>query len=886
MRKIITLVIAFLINIFAFAQEPGAYWGFGIGSGLAGFQYTVKDGSEKIGVGFNGGFNFSYYFSRHWGIGTGLQLATYSTKGTFDQRLFSFQNQVDDENYIYRKDIYLNRWDEKQKAVFFEIPLLAQFQHKFGPTQQFGMYAGLGAKLQIPITASYKVDGNEEVQGYYEQWHTTLYNLPQHGFDEKDNGPSGDLSLKTGIAATAELGFLYTISPRTDFYAGVYADYGLTTINTTTPDKDIIFIDNSGQDAYQSMLTSRAAGDANTIALQLKLGLRFHLINPKKDDITKQGIDTTQTNVYAHALNVDSSKLADMAYLKDLEEFAKPTPFYGASATELTQEQKDFLDKKVAILNRYPKLDFNLSELSTPNVPMDIRQRRMDTVEVYLRRHRITPDTTSTQPALAYTNVSVPVIGGGDVSKLSDPQYKADLLELNKPVVFDGKENVTLTQAHKDALDKKIAAWNKHPEWEIDFNEMSSDNVPENIRQQRVDSVKAYMMRNRNPKPDDQTIVQVTEPVVGKLPNQSEMDILLTPIDHYGNSVSNLDARQRGELDDKIAILKKYPNINVRLEGHTCDLGSDSLNMRIGLQRADKVYNYMVNHGIDKARLQPLSKGETDHVVPNSNEENRKRNRRVEFPIIRTDKPGSTGTTGMSTILMPVTNPNQSMLGNAQYQKDIAQLSQPVIFYGTTATQLTPEQIADMKRKVELLKKYPDLVLKINNQNTQDVSPAVATQREAVVVNYFKEQGIASNRIAGQTTGDKTVVQVNSTGNGNQPSKEELDFLLTPIDHYGNSHSVMNGKQQGELDEKIAILKKFPNVNITLEGHTCDLGADDMNMKLGLRRAIEVRDYMIGHGIDAKRLKVTSKGETDHVVPNKNEENRLINRRVEFLKRP
>jgi OOP family OmpA-OmpF porin len=84
-------------------------------------------------------------------------------------------------------------------------------------------------------------------------------------------------------------------------------------------------------------------------------------------------------------------------------------------------------------------------------------------------------------------------------------------------------------------------------------------------------------------------------------------------------------------LDDLIAKLKQWPKDTVLIEGHTCDIGTDEYNMGLGQRRADAVKKYLLDNGIDAARLSTKSFGETTPAVPNDSAANRKLNRRAEF---------------------------------------------------------------------------------------------------------------------------------------------------------------------------------------------------------------------------------------------------------------
>lgn len=96
---------------------------------------------------------------------------------------------------------------------------------------------------------------------------------------------------------------------------------------------------------------------------------------------------------------------------------------------------------------------------------------------------------------------------------------------------------------------------------------------------------------------------------------------------------SSLDDQARMEIDKIIAELKSNPNDLVVVEGHTDAIGEDAANMALGQRRADAVRDYMVQQGIAPGRITTLSFGESQPVVPNDTERNRKLNRRVVFKI-------------------------------------------------------------------------------------------------------------------------------------------------------------------------------------------------------------------------------------------------------------
>jgi outer membrane protein OmpA-like peptidoglycan-associated protein len=84
-----------------------------------------------------------------------------------------------------------------------------------------------------------------------------------------------------------------------------------------------------------------------------------------------------------------------------------------------------------------------------------------------------------------------------------------------------------------------------------------------------------------------------------------------------------------------------------------------------------------------------------------------------------------------------------------------------------------------------------------------------------------------------------------------------------------------------ELDRLVKHMKDNPNLIIEVSGHTDNVGADDMNMDLSIRRAKAVCNYLNKNGIDRSRLRYFGFGETKPIVPNNSPANRQKNRRVE-----
>ncbi|HEX5161579.1 MAG TPA: OmpA family protein [Steroidobacteraceae bacterium] len=81
-------------------------------------------------------------------------------------------------------------------------------------------------------------------------------------------------------------------------------------------------------------------------------------------------------------------------------------------------------------------------------------------------------------------------------------------------------------------------------------------------------------------------------------------------------------------LDNAIATLKRYPEVNIEVQGHTDSRGSDAYNMDLSARRAATVLEYLRDGGVTN-QLTSRGYGETDPIASNDTDEGRQQNRRV-----------------------------------------------------------------------------------------------------------------------------------------------------------------------------------------------------------------------------------------------------------------
>jgi outer membrane protein OmpA-like peptidoglycan-associated protein len=100
---------------------------------------------------------------------------------------------------------------------------------------------------------------------------------------------------------------------------------------------------------------------------------------------------------------------------------------------------------------------------------------------------------------------------------------------------------------------------------------------------------------------------------------------------------------------------------------------------------------------------------------------------------------------------------------------------------------------------------------------------------------------------------------------------------------FGYDRADLGASAQSNLDKLVNVLNKYPDTNIQIIGHTDSKGSDDYNLGLSERRANAVVNYLHTHNIASSRLSAKGMGEADPIAANDTEENRSLNRRVEFV---
>ncbi len=113
---------------------------------------------------------------------------------------------------------------------------------------------------------------------------------------------------------------------------------------------------------------------------------------------------------------------------------------------------------------------------------------------------------------------------------------------------------------------------------------------------------------------------------------------IVIPTIYFDLDKADLKPEGIAELDKLVQTLSASREFNIVVGGHACSLGSDAYNMKLSERRAQTVVKYLLSKGVNNAFVGSQNYGESKPAVPNTSEANRKKNRRVEWEVLKVRK--------------------------------------------------------------------------------------------------------------------------------------------------------------------------------------------------------------------------------------------------------
>ena len=168
------------------------------------------------------------------------------------------------------------------------------------------------------------------------------------------------------------------------------------------------------------------------------------------------------------------------------------------------------------------------------------------------------------------------------------------------------------------------------------------------------------------------------------------------------------------------------------------------------------------------------------------------------------------------------------------------------------------------------------------NGNDGRYAAVIQTDKPQDVMLTINREGSAfDSRLIDQET------VANETFSRNQnmeirPIEVGASYTINDILFATNSYE-LSERSKFILRQFAQFLKANATINVSIHGHTDDVGDDAKNMTLSINRAKAVMDFLVAEGVKASRLKFAGFGETKPKKPNTSESNRALNRRTEFV---
>lgn len=90
------------------------------------------------------------------------------------------------------------------------------------------------------------------------------------------------------------------------------------------------------------------------------------------------------------------------------------------------------------------------------------------------------------------------------------------------------------------------------------------------------------------------------------------------------------------ELNRIVSVLNERGSVQIEIAGHADAIGPQTYNLRLSERRAKSVVKYLTDKGVSQKRITVVFYGEKKPIAPNNTPEGRRKNRRVEFKILKT----------------------------------------------------------------------------------------------------------------------------------------------------------------------------------------------------------------------------------------------------------
>ena len=265
----ITVLLA-ILNISSVSAQVIHEFSVDAGLGLSTLSYKLSKGTRSGSFGGDFGVGYTFFIAKEkvtstekvfrelWGIHTGLGIGLYNASANLDKMETVARGLTDGDPFVsaeYTKfDLRttLNSYQESQKTVYLNIPVMALFQIE-------QIYAMGGLKFGIPVTSKFSTkNATLTNEGYYPELDNSVDELEFAGYGTfKGKNFEGKLDPGVAVILAFELGYKWRIVDNLSVYTGLFVDYGLNNVIKNDPKSFVNYSNNHPKDfTTNSVLSS------------------------------------------------------------------------------------------------------------------------------------------------------------------------------------------------------------------------------------------------------------------------------------------------------------------------------------------------------------------------------------------------------------------------------------------------------------------------------------------------------------------------------------------------------------------------------------------------------------------------------------------------------
>jgi len=237
------------------------------------------------------------------------------------------------------------------------------------------------------------------------------------------------------------------------------------------------------------------------------------------------------------------------------------------------------------------------------------------------------------------------------------------------------------------------------------------------------------------------------EPVPAAEPTPGHYKYCITLQGEFDIDRADIRPENRDEIAEVGEFMKKYPTTSAVIEGHTDNVGNPEYNLDLSKRRAQAVVDYLHDkYGIDRSRLEARGYGMGRPIAPNSTDEGRQDNRRIEAII--------------------------------DCAFDVQEIQPPdrlcmtlLLDFDSGKAEIKPQYRGEMAKMADYLKKYPTTTALIeghtDNVGGYDYNMKLSTERAENAVQYLVQNfGIERSRLSAKGYGYTRRIAYNNTPEG------------------------------------------------------------------------------------------------------------------------